>query len=81
MKSARRPFKMGHVFDHNGECLEAPFEEGTFTKLEEKTVVELLIKVLQKQQVEIKGHDKHYGHCQSVSILIWNTNRNYYLTK
>lgn len=52
--------QMGHVFDHNGECLDAPFEEGTFTKLEEKMVVELTIKVLQKQQVEIKGHDKHH---------------------
>lgn len=55
--------QMGHVFDHNGECLDAPFEEGTFTKIEEKMVVELTIKVLQKQQVEIKGHDKHQDHC------------------
>lgn len=39
--------KMGHVFDYEGKSLEAPFEEGTFTKIEEKMVVELTLKVLQ----------------------------------
>src|SRR5690606_29175925 len=57
--------KMGRVFGEDGEHFEAPFEEGTFTKVEEKMVVELTLKVLQKQQVEVDGghdghHDKHY---------------------
>ncbi len=53
--------KMGRVNDRNGERMESPFEEGTFTKIEEKMVIELTLKVLQKQQVEIdsKHEDKH----------------------
>ena len=52
--------KMGRVHDYNGERVEAPFEEGTFTKIEEKMVVELKLKVLQNQQVQVNGdHDKH----------------------
>ncbi|MFA9559714.1 CsxC family protein [Evansella sp. AB-rgal1] len=45
--------KMGEVENYRGEEIEAPFEEGTFTKVEEKMVVEVKIKVLQDQQVEI----------------------------
>lgn len=50
--------EMGEVFDKNGDYVDAPFEEGTFTKLEEKMVIELTLKVLQKQQVEIDSHYK-----------------------
>lgn len=49
--------KMGRVFDSDGNQLEdVPFEEGTFTKIEEKMVVELKLKVLQKQQVKVNGY-------------------------
>ncbi|WP_347553247.1 CsxC family protein (plasmid) [Pseudalkalibacillus hwajinpoensis] len=56
--------KMGTVFNHNGECMEAPFEEGTFTKIEEKMVVEITLKVLQNQQVHIDrgGHYPPHSH-------------------
>jgi len=53
--------KMGKVFDEYGDCLDSPFEEGTFTKVEEKMVIELTLKVLQNQQVKINGDGKH-GH-------------------
>ncbi|MGO4886834.1 CsxC family protein [Anaerobacillus sp. MEB173] len=45
--------KMGRVFNQYGHLIDAPFEEGTFTSIEEKMVVEVKIKVLQKQQVNI----------------------------
>jgi hypothetical protein len=55
--------EMGLVYDSDGEWVDAPFEEGTFKKIEEKMVIELTLKILQKQQVEIdstyKGKDKH----------------------
>ncbi|WLR52649.1 DUF3794 domain-containing protein [Bacillus tianshenii] len=53
--------KMGRVQDGSGNWVDGPFEEGTFTKVEEKMVVELTLKVLQKQQVYIdeKGHHHH----------------------
>ncbi|MGI8383418.1 CsxC family protein [Robertmurraya sp. P23] len=47
--------KMGTVFGPEGEIC-APFEEGTFTKIEEKMVVELTLKVLQNQQVKMQKH-------------------------
>ncbi|RXJ04229.1 DUF3794 domain-containing protein [Anaerobacillus alkaliphilus] len=50
--------KMGRVYDENHECIDAPFEEGTFTKIEEKMVVEVKIKVLQEQQVNIGSRDR-----------------------
>ena len=43
--------EMGKVQDRDGKDIDAPFEEGTFTSLNEKMVVELTIKVLQKQQL------------------------------
>ncbi|OIJ21462.1 hypothetical protein BKP45_01445 [Anaerobacillus alkalidiazotrophicus] len=45
--------KMGQVYNQRGECIKAPFEEGTFTKIEEKMVVEIKLKVLQKQQMNV----------------------------
>ncbi|SDZ08404.1 hypothetical protein SAMN05421736_10615 [Evansella caseinilytica] len=45
--------KMGKVHNARGEWIQAPFEEGTFTSVEEKMVLELTLKVLQKQQVRI----------------------------
>ncbi|WP_096186486.1 CsxC family protein [Evansella halocellulosilytica] len=45
--------KMGKVSNHRGECIQAPFEEGTFTSVEEKMVLELTLKVLQNQQVRV----------------------------
>ncbi|MGJ7922363.1 CsxC family protein [Neobacillus sp. LXY-4] len=54
--------EMGKVYGKDDEWVDAPFEEGTFKKIEEKMVLELTFKVLQKQQVEIDGHDhKHKG--------------------
>ncbi|WP_088101990.1 CsxC family protein [Halalkalibacter urbisdiaboli] len=50
--------KMGKVYDEKGKSIDAPFEEGTFTEIEEKMVVEIKLKVLQKQQVKVKP-DKH----------------------
>ncbi|WP_174520464.1 CsxC family protein [Desulfolucanica intricata] len=42
-----------------------PFEENTFKEIEEKMDIELTLKILQLQQVQIgkpfKGHDKGYG--------------------
>jgi hypothetical protein len=40
----RKPLKKG------------PFEEGTFTELVEKMVLDLTLKVLQNQQVRVKAH-------------------------
>ncbi|MBU8907400.1 DUF3794 domain-containing protein [Desertibacillus haloalkaliphilus] len=53
--------KMGRVYDHRGKEIDAPFEEGTFTSVEEKMVVELTVKVLQNQQLHVKSkkHKKH----------------------
>lgn len=51
---------MGDAHDIFGKKMEVPFEEATFTKLEEKMVVDLTLKVLQKQQVRIKDHGKYY---------------------
>ncbi|WP_216829589.1 CsxC family protein [Alkalihalobacterium elongatum] len=53
--------KMGRVYDEKGKSIDAPFEEGTFTEVEEKMVVEVKIKVLQKQQVNVKS-EKHDGY-------------------
>ncbi|MEC2394852.1 DUF3794 domain-containing protein [Bacillus toyonensis] len=39
------------------ECKKSPFEEGTFTKLEEKMVINLTLKVLQEQQIRVDSHD------------------------
>lgn len=47
--------KMGTVFGPDGEIY-APFEEDTFTKIEEKMVVEVTLKVLQNQQVKMQKH-------------------------
>ncbi|GGE40607.1 hypothetical protein GCM10011391_19240 [Pullulanibacillus camelliae] len=44
--------KMGDVFSNDYKIV-APFEEGTFTKIEEKMVVELSLKVLQNQQIKV----------------------------
>jgi hypothetical protein len=52
--------EMGVVYGPDGECLDAPFEEGTFTKIEEKMVVELTLKVLQNQQVHIDRDHHHH---------------------
>lgn len=54
--------KMGKVYDDKGDFMDAPFEEGTFTKVEEKMVIELTLKVLQNQQVKINGDGKYHGH-------------------
>lgn len=51
--------KMGKVYGHDGEEICAPFEEGTFTEIEEKMVIEITLKVLQNQQIHIKDN---YGH-------------------
>ncbi len=50
--------KMGRVYDQQGKSIDAPFEEGTFTKIEEKMVVEVKLKVLQKQQVNVDSKKK-----------------------
>jgi hypothetical protein len=50
--------EMGKVYDKDGKWVDAPFEEGTFKKLEEKMVIELTLKILQQQQVEINGSCK-----------------------
>ncbi len=49
--------KMGRVYNEDNDCIDGPFEEGTFTKIEEKMVVELKLKVLQKQQVNFDSDD------------------------
>ncbi|MBB5174165.1 CsxC family protein [Texcoconibacillus texcoconensis] len=51
-------WNMGEVFDEDGEQLDAPFEEATFTQLQEKMVIEMEVKVLQKQQVNVKDLKK-----------------------
>jgi hypothetical protein len=48
--------KMGTVYSHDEEIC-APFEEGTFTKIEEKMVIEFSLKVLQNQQVKMQKHE------------------------
>jgi hypothetical protein len=48
---------MGSVFGIAGQ-MNAPFEEGTFTELEEKMVIELTLKVLQNQQVQIREPER-----------------------
>jgi hypothetical protein len=56
---------MGTAFDVCNRPMNVPFEEATFTKIEEKMVIDLTLKILQKQQVKIKGHDDchHHPHC------------------
>jgi hypothetical protein len=55
---------MGKVYEESGQRMGAPFEEGTFRVIEEKMIVELTFKVLQKQQVEVdssyRKKDKEY---------------------
>jgi hypothetical protein len=53
--------KMGSVSGFAGQ-INAPFEEGTFTELEEKMVIELTLKVLQNQQVLIREPEKRTKH-------------------
>lgn len=50
--------KMGRVYDEKGNKIDAPFEEGTFNSIEEKMVVELKLKVLQKQQINVDSKKK-----------------------
>ncbi|QOY38738.2 CsxC family protein [Anaerobacillus isosaccharinicus] len=45
--------QMGRVQNQKGETIDAPFEEGTFNSIEEKMVVEIKLKVLQKQQLSV----------------------------
>ncbi|TLS37461.1 CsxC family protein [Pseudalkalibacillus caeni] len=45
--------KMGIIESHKDCKMEGPFEEGTFTKFIEKMDVDLVIKVLQNQQVDL----------------------------
>jgi hypothetical protein len=54
--------KMGKVTGSCGQMICAPFEEGTFTELEEKMVIELTLKVLQNQQVLIREPEKKSKH-------------------
>ncbi|MBM7645106.1 hypothetical protein JOD45_001317 [Scopulibacillus daqui] len=54
--------KMGCVTNECGEDIEAPFEEGTFKSIEEKMVVELTLKVLQKQQIRVSSNSSS-GDC------------------
>jgi hypothetical protein len=53
--------EMGVVYDHSGERMHAPFEEGTFTQIEEKMVIEVTLKVLQNQQVYMKDYSNKDG--------------------
>lgn len=55
--------KMGRVHNKHGK-MEAPFEEGTFTKIEEKMVIEVTLKVLQNQQLRVNDdfYDDHDDH-------------------
>ncbi|MBU9723602.1 MULTISPECIES: CsxC family protein [Bacillaceae] len=50
--------KMGRVISKGGKEIEAPFEEGTFRTMEEKMVVELRIKILQKQQIDVASRKR-----------------------
>jgi|UPI000429542F hypothetical protein len=59
--------EMGHVWSHDGEIC-APFEEGTFTEVEEKMVIELTLKVLQNQQVHIQEPPRHESSCNYEEI-------------
>jgi hypothetical protein len=52
--------RMGEVSGDHCVRIEAPFEEGSFTKIEEKMVVEISLKVLQNQQVKVGDHGKHH---------------------
>ncbi|WP_044796907.1 CsxC family protein [Bacillus cereus] len=52
----RRVGRVEYERDCN-KCNRAPFEEGTFTRLEEKMVIELTLKVLQHQQIRVESHD------------------------
>ncbi|WML45237.1 CsxC family protein [Neobacillus sp. PS3-40] len=47
--------KMGNVRGDSGQMINAPFEEGTFTEVEEKMVIEITLKVLQNQQVHMRA--------------------------
>ncbi|MBU9712350.1 CsxC family protein [Evansella tamaricis] len=49
---------MGQVYNRDRKLIDAPFEEGTFTKIEEKMVVELKVKVLQKQQLDVTSRKR-----------------------
>lgn len=51
--------QMGRVMNAQGQVLNSPFEEGTFTRVEEKMVIELTVKVLQKQQINVKSKKRH----------------------
>jgi hypothetical protein len=53
--------KMGSVSGFAGQ-INAPFEEGTFTELEEKMVIEVTLKVLQNQQVHIRENERKSKH-------------------
>ncbi|MDP4087568.1 MAG: DUF3794 domain-containing protein [Bacillota bacterium] len=55
--------KMGSVSGFAGQ-INAPFEEGTFTVLEEKMVIEVTLKVLQNQQVHIRENEKKAKHIE-----------------
>ena len=54
--------KMGSVKVDSGQMICAPFEEGTFTELEEKMVIELTLKVLQNQQVHMRAPERKDKH-------------------
>lgn len=51
--------KMGEVKNDKDHRIEAPFEEGTFRNIEEKMVIELTLKVLQKQQVQLNHNGQN----------------------
>ncbi len=51
--------QMGRVHDEHGKLIDAPFEEGTFKEIEEKMVVEVKLKVLQKQQLNVDSRKKY----------------------
>ncbi len=55
---------MGDAYDVFDRKMDVPFEEATFKKLEEKMVIDLTLKVLQKQQVRVKDYycDYHKEH-------------------
>lgn len=57
--------EMGVVMGHSGERMHAPFEEGTFTSIEEKMVIEISLKVLQNQQVHMKDYSKRNDESSS----------------
>lgn len=47
--------QMGRVYNDRSERIDAPFEEGTFNTIEEKMVVEVKLKVLQRQQLNVES--------------------------